>query len=227
MGKRDSNAPISSYLAEIGRFPLLSAKEEIELAKKIADGEVAREKFIERNLGLVVYMAKKYMEACPDLTFHDFLDLIQEGNLGLMRAVEKFDWRLGYRFSTYATWWIKQRIRRAIAKKTKGKAMISLDDSTGEGEKNGFISLLEDEKAPAPCAGLDREIIIEQLRKELSSLTRRDRLTISLRFGLEDGNPREIKEISEQFSVTRQCIQNRINKVLRKFKNLRRLRELL
>ena len=103
--------PVRMYLKEIGKVPLLSADEEIELAKKMELGdEEAKKRLAEANLRLVVSIAKRYVGRGML-----FLDLIQEGNLGLIKAVEKFDYRKGYKFSTYATWWIRQAITRAIA----------------------------------------------------------------------------------------------------------------
>lgn len=110
VGKID---PIQMYLKEIGKSGFLSAKEEKELAKRIElDDEEAKNKLALANLRLVVSIAKKYVGRSPNLTM---LDLIQEGNLGLFKAVKKFDWRKGYKFSTYATWWIRQSITRALA----------------------------------------------------------------------------------------------------------------
>lgn len=103
--------PVKMYLKDIGKVPLLSAEEEIELAKRMEAGdEMAKKKLAESNLRLVVSIAKRYVGRGML-----FLDLIQEGNLGLLKAVEKFDYRKGYKFSTYATWWIRQAITRAIA----------------------------------------------------------------------------------------------------------------
>ncbi|WP_072897391.1 RNA polymerase sigma factor RpoD [Clostridium fallax] len=103
--------PVRMYLKEIGKVPLLSSEEEIDLAKRIENGEMyAKKKLAEANLRLVVSIAKRYVGRGML-----FLDLIQEGNLGLIKAVEKFDYRKGYKFSTYATWWIRQAITRAIA----------------------------------------------------------------------------------------------------------------
>ena len=103
--------PVRMYLKEIGRVPLLTADEEIEIAKRMEQGdEEAKKKLAEANLRLVVSIAKRYVGRGML-----FLDLIQEGNLGLIKAVEKFDYRKGYKFSTYATWWIRQAITRAIA----------------------------------------------------------------------------------------------------------------
>ena len=103
--------PVKMYLKDIGRVPLLSADDEIELASKMQEGdEEAKKKLSEANLRLVVSIAKRYVGRGML-----FLDLIQEGNLGLMKAVEKFDYQKGFKFSTYATWWIRQAITRAIA----------------------------------------------------------------------------------------------------------------
>ena len=103
--------PVRMYLKEIGKVPLLTAQEEIDLAKRMEAGdEYAKQKLCEANLRLVVSIAKKYVGRGML-----FLDLIQEGNLGLIKAVDKFDWTKGYKFSTYATWWIRQAITRSIA----------------------------------------------------------------------------------------------------------------
>ena len=103
--------PVRMYLKEIGKVPLLSADEEVELAKRMENGDIeAKKKLAEANLRLVVSIAKRYVGRGML-----FLDLIQEGNLGLIKAVEKFDYKKGYKFSTYATWWIRQAVTRAIA----------------------------------------------------------------------------------------------------------------
>ncbi|MBO4862221.1 MAG: RNA polymerase sigma factor RpoD [Firmicutes bacterium] len=103
--------PVRMYLKEIGKVPLLSADEELELAKRMEEGdEEAKKKLCEANLRLVVSIAKRYVGRGMQ-----FLDLIQEGNLGLIKAVDKFDWHKGFKFSTYATWWIRQAITRSIA----------------------------------------------------------------------------------------------------------------
>ncbi|MFA5996529.1 MAG: sigma-70 family RNA polymerase sigma factor [Candidatus Paceibacterota bacterium] len=108
---------IQIYLREIGQYPLLTASEERELAKRIEKSDAEARNILARsNLRLVVSIAKKYVGRSPDLTL---LDLIQEGNLGLFRAVDKFDWKKGYKFSTYATWWIRQAITRALADQSR------------------------------------------------------------------------------------------------------------
>jgi RNA polymerase primary sigma factor len=108
---------IQIYLREIGQYPLLTAAEERELAQRIEKGDAEARNILARsNLRLVVSIAKKYVGRSPDLTL---LDLIQEGNLGLFRAVDKFDWKKGFKFSTYATWWIRQAITRALADQSR------------------------------------------------------------------------------------------------------------
>jgi len=108
---------IQIYLKEIGQYPLISAAEERNLAQRIERGDIEAKNLLARaNLRLVVSIAKKYVGRSPDLTL---LDLIQEGNLGLFKAVDKFDWTKGYKFSTYATWWIRQAITRALADQSR------------------------------------------------------------------------------------------------------------
>jgi RNA polymerase primary sigma factor len=112
-----STDSVQMYLREIGRVPLLKGEEEVSLAKRIEKGDLAaKQKLTEANLRLVVSIAKKYVGRSANLSL---LDLIQEGNIGLFRAVEKFDYRKGYKFSTYATWWIRQAITRALADQSR------------------------------------------------------------------------------------------------------------
>ncbi len=106
---------VKQYLKEIGTYPLLTAEQELQLAERVAHGDLrARQKLIEANLRLVVSVAKRYSNQGLPL-----LDMVQEGNIGLMRAAQKFDYRRGFRFSTYATWWIRQAISRAIAEHSR------------------------------------------------------------------------------------------------------------
>ncbi len=117
IGKGAGGDSTQMYLREIGQYPLLTAKDERELAQRIASGDEEAMSLLARaNLRLVVSIAKKYVGRSPDLTL---LDLIQEGNLGLFRAVDKFDWSKGFKFSTYATWWIRQAITRALADQSR------------------------------------------------------------------------------------------------------------
>ncbi|MHB8243917.1 MAG: sigma-70 family RNA polymerase sigma factor [Acidimicrobiales bacterium] len=122
---RGSNAPdlMRLFLDDLGKYPLLSADAQVDLAKRIEQGdEEARERMIGSNLRLVVHWARRYQGRGVDL-----VDLVQEGTFGLMRAVEKFDWRKGFRFSTYATWWIRQALQRAV--QSKGRAIRLPEDA--------------------------------------------------------------------------------------------------
>ncbi len=116
-GEGELSDSVQMYLKAIGKTPLLTQDEEKELAKRVEAGDVeARNKFIKANLRLVVSIAKRYVNRSPNLSI---LDLIQEGNIGLSRAVDKFDYRRGFKFSTYATWWIRQAITRALADQSR------------------------------------------------------------------------------------------------------------
>lgn len=150
----DVGDPVKMYLKAIGRYKLLSAEEEIEIAKRAEAGEEeAKQQLINANLRLVVSNAKKY-KSSKTMTF---LDLIQEGNIGLMRAVDKFDYRLGHRFSTYATWWIKQAITRALMDQDRNiRIPVHLQESMSRLNKAAKKLTLE----------LDREPSIEEIALE-------------------------------------------------------------
>lgn len=147
--------PVKMYLKEIGRVPLLSAEREAELSKRMAEGdERAKQELVEANLRLVVSIAKKYVGKGLF-----FLDLIQEGNLGLMKAVSKFDYTKGYKFSTYATWWIRQAITRAIADQARTiRIPVHMVETIHKYTKRSREMLQE----------LGREVTPEEMAKELN-----------------------------------------------------------
>jgi RNA polymerase sigma factor (sigma-70 family) len=155
--KRDKKVKtlVQLYLDGIGETPLLSFDEEVELAKRIEAGDSeARQHFIKANLRLVVSIAKRYVGKSLNLTM---LGLIQEGNLGLIHAVEKFDWRLGNRFATYATSCIEGTIRRALFCDRRGIiADFSLDDNVGGEDSDSMHGFVGDEKAACPSSQANR-----------------------------------------------------------------------
>lgn len=266
--------PVRMYLREIGKIPLLSYEEEIELAKKVLDGdEDAKKRLAECNLRLVVSIAKKYVGRGML-----FLDLIQEGNMGLIKAVEKFDYRKGYKFSTYATWWIRQAITRAIAdqartiripvhmvetinkvKKANSQLLhqngreatpdeiaeylempvdkvreilrvaqepVSLETPIGEEEDSHLGDFIPDDDALAPADAASMSLLKEQLADVLKTLTPREAKVLSLRFGLDDGNPKTLEEVGKVFNVTRERIRQIEAKALRKLRHPSRSKKL-
>lgn len=266
--------PVRMYLREIGRIPLLSYDEELELAKKVLAGdEAAKQKLAESNLRLVVSIAKKYVGRGML-----FLDLIQEGNMGLIKAVEKFDYTKGYKFSTYATWWIRQAITRAIAdqartiripvhmvetinkvKKANSQLLhqngkeptpeeiadfldmpeekvreilrvaqepVSLETPIGEEEDSHLGDFIPDDDALAPADAASMSLLKEQLAEVLQTLTPREAKVLSLRFGLEDGNPKTLEEVGKEFNVTRERIRQIEAKALRKLRHPSRSKKL-
>ncbi len=267
------------YLREIGKIPLLTPPEELALAKKVKRGDKrAKDAMAEANMRLVVSIAKRYVGRGLDL-----LDLIQEGNTGLLRAVEKFDPDRGFKFSTYATWWIRQAITRAIADQARTiripvhmvetinkllrtqrrltqelnreptneeiatamemdvdkvehimkikQDISSLDASVRDDEEDSVLGdFIEDEDQKTPSESASEQLLKEQVRQILSSLTEREQKILKLRFGLEDGKSHTLEEVGQEFSVTRERIRQIEAKALaklRKNKETRRLHEYL
>ncbi|MBQ9229434.1 MAG: RNA polymerase sigma factor RpoD [Eubacterium sp.] len=266
--------PVKVYLKEIGTIPLLTGEEEQVLAMSIAEGdENAKQKLAEANLRLVVSIAKRYVGRGMS-----FLDLIQEGNLGLIKAVDKFDYNKGFKFSTYATWWIRQAITRAIAdqartiripvhmvetinkvKKAKSQLLhlngheptpeeiaayldmsvdkvreilrvaqdpVSLETPIGEEEDSHLGDFIPDDEALAPADAASMSLLKEQLAEVLKTLTPREEKVLSLRFGLEDGNPKTLEEVGKEFNVTRERIRQIEAKALRKLRHPSRSKKL-
>jgi RNA polymerase primary sigma factor len=266
--------PVRMYLREIGTIPLLSPPEEVALAKRIVQGDmIAKQKLAKANLRLVVSIAKKYVGRGML-----FLDLIQEGNLGLIRAVEKFDHLKGYKFSTYATWWVRQAITRAIADQARtiripvhmvetinrlkkisrrlsqelgrkpaeeeiAKEMqvtveklreiikvaqepISLETPIGKEEDSRLGDFIEDRDADTPVTSVTQELLREDINEVLSTLTPREQQVLRLRFGLDDGRPRTLEEVGQEFGVTRERIRQIEAKALRKLRHPNRNRRL-
>jgi RNA polymerase primary sigma factor len=287
--------PVKDYLKQIGKVALLNAAQEVELAERIeaglyaeqklkrdealrktkpgrelavivADGKAAKDHLLEANLRLVVSLAKRYTGRGML-----FLDLIQEGNLGLIRAVEKFDYTKGYKFSTYATWWIRQAITRAMADQARtiripvhmvevinklarvqrqmlqdlgreptpeelakeldmtpekvvevqkyGREPISLHTPLGEDGDSEFGDLIEDSEAVVPADAVSFTLLQEQLHSVLDTLSEREAGVVSMRFGLEDGQPKTLDEIGKVFGVTRERIRQIESKTMSKLRH--------
>ncbi|OGL35241.1 RNA polymerase sigma factor RpoD [Candidatus Saccharibacteria bacterium RIFCSPHIGHO2_12_FULL_47_16b] len=274
-----SDDSVRLYLREIGKIPLLTPVEELALAKKVVSGDKrAKDAMAEANMRLVVSIAKRYVGRGLDL-----LDLIQEGNTGLLRAVEKFDPERGFKFSTYATWWIRQAITRAIADQARTiripvhmvetinkllrtqrrltqelnreptneeiavamemdvdkvehimkikQDISSLDASVRDDEEDSVLGdFIEDEDTKTPTESASEQLLKEQVKKILGSLTEREQKILRLRFGLDDGKSHTLEEVGQEFSVTRERIRQIEAKALaklRKHKDTRKLHEYL
>lgn len=277
-----SDDSVRMYLREIGKIPLLTPEEESELSKKATAGDrKAKDRMAEANMRLVVSIAKRYSGRGLDL-----LDLIQEGNTGLLRAVDKFDPEKGFKFSTYATWWIRQAITRAIADQARtiripvhmvetinklmrtqrrltqelnreptneelAKEMdmevekiehimkikqdiTSLDAGIGrddnDGEESTLGDFIEDEDTASPEESAAGQLLKEQVREILGSLSDRERKIIEMRFGLNGTKSHTLEEVGLEFAVTRERIRQIEAKALlklRKHKDSKKLHEYL
>ena len=204
------NDPVRMYLKEIGRINLLTADEEYEYALEAQEGnEDAKRILAESNLRLVVSIAKRYVGRGMA-----FLDLIQEGNIGLMKAVEKFDPSKGYKFSTYATWWIRQAITRAIADQARTiRVPVHMVETIN--------------KLARVQRQLTQELNREPTEAELAKkMNLSEEKVLKLRFGLEDGQCRTLEEVGQIFGVTRERIRQIEAKALRKMRHPSRSKKL-
>ena len=211
------------FLDDLGRHPLLTSDEQIALAKRIEDGdEEARAQMIAANLRLVVHWARRYQGRGIDLS-----DLIQEGTFGLMRAVEKFDWRRGFKFSTYATWWIRQSLQRAVQSKGRAirlpedavaaeqaqerdgegssephlpRVVASLDQSLGADASATLGDLFSSDETP-----VDQEVAesvdLERLGHAINRLSEMERDVVRLRFGLQGQPPASLETTAKQLGI--------------------------
>ena len=266
--------PVKLYIKDMSKVPLLSAEQEVELAKRaMAGDQQAKSQLCEANLRLVISIAKRYTGKNMQ-----FLDLIQEGNIGLIKAVEKFDYTKGFRFSTYATWWIRQSITRAMADQARtiripvhmvetinrlGRASkrllqelgreptveelakeldmsvdrvseiqkialdpISLESPIGEEEDSKISDFIEDETSISPVESATRSMLKGQLLAVIDTLTPREQKVIRLRYGLDDGFPKTLEQVGQEFNVTRERIRQIEAKALRKLRNPTRSKKL-
>ena len=235
------NDPVRMYLKEIGKISLLSPEEEMDLSIRVANGDQEAARLLaESNLRLVVSIAKRYVGR--GLLF---LDLIQEGNIGLMKAVEKFDYDKGYKFSTYATWWIRQAITRALADQARTirvpvhmvetinkmariqrQLTLELNREPSEEEDSHLGDFVPDERNMSPEDFTTNEILKEEIKSVLSTLQPREQQVLELRFGLIDGTSYTLEEVGKKFNVTRERIRQIEAKALRKLRHPSRAKKL-
>ena len=210
--------PVQMYLKEIGRIPALTAHDEKELAKKIEAGDAeARKRLTQSNLKLVVSIARKYIGRSAHL---GLLDLIQEGNLGLFRAVEKFDWRKGYKFSTYATWWIRQAITRALADQARTvRIPVHMIETISKytQAKRKLLQFMGREPLPEEIAS---ELGLEPAKVRYIQKISQDSVSLETPVG-DDGEDSVLAEFIADHKVTspaldaaRSLLKNRLNEVL-------------
>lgn len=216
MGNTGVSDPVRMYLKEIGRIPLLNREEEIRLAQKVEAGDLrAKKKLTDANLRLVVSIAKKYIGR--GMTF---LDLIQEGNKGLIRAVEKFDWTKGFKFSTYATWWIRQAITRSIADQARTiRIPVHMVETINKLMRTARRQMQELGREPTPEEiGKEMEMDPEKVREILKI----SQNTTSLEAPVGSGEDESVlgdfiadeKQVSPYDATSQQMLRENIDEVL-------------
>jgi RNA polymerase primary sigma factor len=206
------------FLRDLGRHPLLSADEQVALAKRVEEGDAeARDQMIASNLRLVVHWARRYQGRGIDL-----VDLIQEGTFGLMRAVDKFDWRRGFRFSTYATWWIRQALQRAVQSKARAirlpeDALAAEIDSDGEHSMLPRVVASLDQplstdgtatlgdivagEEPPFEAEITEAIALGELGRAIDRLPEIDREVVQMRYGLTGARPASLEATARALGI--------------------------
>jgi RNA polymerase primary sigma factor len=202
------------FLTAIARTPLLTAAEELELARRIERGDLAaKERLVQANLRLVVHVAKRYVRDDHALTLPD---LVQDGTIGLVRAAEKFDWRRGHRFSTYATIWIRQSIGRAIA--GRRGTTVSLDAPVSDDAGATLADLIPDDVTPAPDARAELASLGADIRRALPVLPPRERAVVELRYGLDGDGAATTAETAAKLRLRPQHVRRLEELALRRLR---------
>lgn len=214
--KRDPS--FESYLKKIRKYPELTHGQEIALGQRIEQGDKeAFDHLFNCSLRLVLHVIKVKQYRSRKLSFQE---IVQEGNHGLLRAVEKYDWRFGVRFGTYARWWIRQAICKAMA--NEPDANLSLDEKKGEYEESLYDSV-PNQKATKPSDRLEKASLQDMLNSCLGLLTRKQRIVIKMRYGLLDGNVYTLEEISVELGVTQERVRQIQYSALRKLRGFKEL----
>jgi RNA polymerase primary sigma factor len=223
---------LDTYFRDINRYPILSAAEEEETAKKAAAGDkAARAKLLNANLRFVVHVAKRYQSSGVPLA-----DLIGEGNVGLIHAVEHFNPDAGSHFVSYAIWWIRQSIARAIREKyqtircpagTSLPEPVSLDmPANPEAGDSPLSDYLVDDKTPSPEEVALNDSLRGQIDKALKALDSREAAIIRRRYGLDTGAPGTLNEVGYEFSITKERVRQIESRALRRLRARKRIRQL-
>ena len=221
---RDS-ASLDKYLQEIGREQLLPVEEEVELSQRIRKGDRrALDKLVRANLRFVVSVAKQYQNQGLSLP-----DLINEGNVGLIKAAEKFDETRGFKFISYAVWWIRQTILQALAEQSRIVRLplnqvsasgrhVSVDAPFIEGEENSLLDVMTNPDSPMADKGLVSESLSTEIDRALGVLNEREKQIIERSFGINNQPEMTLEEIGETFGLTRERVRQIREKAIRKLR---------
>ncbi len=213
---------MSLYLKELSATSLLTAEEEVTLAKKIEEGGAAaieaKNKLVEANLRFVMYCAKKYVGKGVDLE-----DLNSMGIEGLYKAIDRYDYRQGFRFATYAVWWINQAISRGMSAHSKTDAIynaVSIDMKVGEDGDSTLEHFIVDENAVDPLKNLEKEDKSEAIRKVLGQLKPKEAMILKLHYGIGVEKPMTLEEIGQlpDFGVSKERVRQIEKKALGKIR---------
>ncbi len=224
----ESNRSLSQYLEEIGKYEPLHPDREVVLAQRIKkNNRAALKELVESNLRFVVSVAKDYQGQGLPLT-----DLINEGNLGLIKAAGRFDETRGFKFISYAVWWIRQSILQALAEHSRivrlriSRRHQSLNAPFRDGDKNSLIDIIKDENQSSPDEPLMNDSLKDEIRQSLDTLKERERQVIKMYFGIERDYALTLNEIGEEFNLTRERVRQIKEKAIRRLRHRSRSKTL-